>query len=68
MVRMVVESLDSFPLKYNLNPVMIPFLEPTCGSCQDAKILVEVIAATVNPLGAFEGTGVKQSKQLKPSD
>ena len=59
MVRTVGESLDSFPLTYNLNPVMIPFMGPTCGSCQDAKILVEVIGTTVNPLGDFEGTGVK---------
>ena len=64
MVRMVVESLDSFSLKYNLNPMIFPFLEPNGGSCQDAEILVEVITLTVNSLGAFEGTGtgVKQTK------
>ena len=68
MVRMVGESLvSSFLLKYNLNPVIFPFLEPNGGSCQDAKILVEVITLTVNSLGAFEGTGVKQTKQLKQS-
>ena len=59
MVRMVVGSLDSFSLKHNLNPMIFPFLEPKGGSCQDAEILVEVITLTVNPLGAFEGTGVK---------
>ena len=62
MVTIVVESLDSFSLKYNLNPVIFPFLEPNGGSCQDAEILVDVIALTVNPLGASEGTGVKQTK------
>ena len=58
----VVDSLDSFSLKYNLNPVIFPFLEPTGGRCQDAEILVEVITLIVNPLGAFEGTGVKQTE------
>ena len=67
IVRTVGKSLDSFLLKYKLNPVIFPFLEPNGGSSQDAKILVEVIPLTVNPLGAFEGTGVKQTKQLKPS-
>ena len=62
MVRMVVESLGSLSLKYNLNPVIFPFLEPKGGSCQDAEILEEVITLTVNPLGAFEGTGVKQTE------
>ena len=67
MVKMVVESLDSFSLKYNLNPVIFPFLEPNGGSCQDTEILVVVITLTVNLLGAFEGTGVKQTKKLKQS-
>ena len=67
IVRTVGESLDSFLLKYKLNPVIFPFLEPNGGSCQDAKILLEVITLTVNPLGAFEGTEVKQTKQLKRS-
>ena len=64
MVRKVGESLDSFLLKYKLNPVIFPFLDPNGGSCQDAKMLVEVITLTVNPLGAFEGTGVEQTKNI----
>ena len=60
---MVVDSPQPFLLKYNLNPVIFPCLESTGGSCQDAKILVEVIAVTVNPLGAFEGTRIKKTKK-----
>ena len=54
--RMVDESSEPFLSKYNLNPIIFPFLESTGGSCQDAKILVEVIALTVKRLGASEGT------------
>jgi len=35
---------------------MFPFLESSGGSCQDASILVEVLAVTEKFLGAFEGT------------
>ena len=37
---------------------MIPFLESFGGNCQDAVILVEVLAAKVKPLGGSEGTGI----------
>ena len=35
---------------------MIPFLESAGGGCQDATILVEVLAVTVKLDGASEGT------------
>ena len=35
---------------------MFPCLPFSGGNCQDAVILVDVLAATVKPLGAFEGT------------
>ena len=63
--RTVDDLSEPFLLKYNLNPVKFPCLEPTGGSCQDAKILVEVIAVTVNPLGAFEGTRIKKTNKNK---
>ena len=63
--RTVDDLSEPFLLKYNLNPVIFPCLEPTGGSCQDAKILVEVIAVTVNPLGAFEGTRIKKQTNNK---
>ena len=64
--RTVDDLSEPFLLKYNLNPVIFPCLESTGGSCQDAKILVEVIAVTANPLGAFEGTRIKKTnKQQK---
>ena len=63
--RTVDDLSEPFLLKYNLNPVIFPCLEPTGGSCQDAKILVEVIAVTVNPLGAFEGTRIKKQTNKK---
>ena len=47
-------------LKNNLNPVMTPFLESAGGNCQDAVILVELLAVTEKLLGAFEGTAVKR--------
>ena len=39
-----------------LNPLMVPCLESGEGSCQNAMIAVDVIAVTVNLLGAFDGT------------
>ena len=39
---------------------MIPFLESSGGNCQDAIILVEVLAARVKPLGGCEGAAVKK--------
>ena len=63
--RTVDDLSEPFLLKYNLNPVIFPCLELTGGSCQDAKILVEVIAVTVNPLGAFEGTRIKKQTNKK---
>ena len=46
---------------------MIPFLEPTGGSSQDATTLVEAVAVTVNLLGAFVGTTIKHinTKKIK---
>ena len=40
---------------------MIPFLERAGGNCQDAVILVEELAVTVKPPGAFEGTAIEQN-------
>ena len=51
---------EPFLLWNSLNPIMIPFLESVGGSCQEAKILVEVWEATVKLTGACEGT-VKQN-------
>ena len=59
--RMTGDSSEPFLLKYNLNPVRFPCLESTGGSCQDAKILVEVIAVTENLPGAFEGARIKKN-------
>ena len=39
---------------------MTPFLESAGGNCQDAVILVELLAVTEKLLGAFEGTAVKR--------
>ena len=39
---------------------MIPFLESSGGNCQDAIILVEVLAARVKLLGGSEGTAIKK--------
>ena len=35
---------------------MFPFLSSAGGNCQDASILVEVLAVRDKLLGAFEGT------------
>ena len=40
---------------------MIPFLESSGGNCQDASILVEVLAVREKLLGACEGTEIKES-------
>jgi len=39
--------------------VIFPCLAYFGGNCQDAVILVEVLAVTVKPLGACEGTEIK---------
>ena len=39
---------------------MIPFLESAGGNCHDAVILVDEVAVTVKPLGAFEGAAIEQ--------
>ena len=56
---------EPFFLKNNLNPLMIPCLESGKGSCQDAMIIVDVFAVTVNLLGAFDGTKRFQIQQRK---
>ena len=40
---------------------MIPFLEYSGGNCQDASILMEVLAVREKLLGACEGTETKKS-------
>ena len=47
---------ECFFLYNSLNPVMFPCLAFSGGNCQDAVILVDVLATTVKPLGACEGT------------
>ena len=42
---------------------MIPFLESSGGNCQDAVILVEELAFTVNLVGAFEGAAIGTVKR-----
>ena len=39
---------------------MIPFQESSGGNCQDAIILVEVLAARIKLLGGIEGTAIKK--------
>ena len=41
---------------------MIPFLECIGGGCQDTKILVEVLEATIKLAGAREGTKREDTK------
>jgi len=41
---------------------MFPCLAFSGGNCQDAVILVDVLDTTVKPLGACEGTEIKNSK------
>ena len=40
--------------------MIIPFLEPTGGNCQDALILVEELAVREKPLGGRDGTAIEQ--------
>ena len=51
---------EPFFLYNSLNPLIIPFLESTGGSCQDARMLVEVCAPTAKLVGACEGTEIVQ--------
>ena len=46
---------EPFSLYNSLNPVMIPFLSSAGGNCQDASILVEVLAVRDMLLGACVG-------------
>lgn len=65
MVKEVSGSLEPF-LRYNsLNPLMIPFLKPFGGNCQDAAMLVELRAVRVRLAGAFEGTTIEKFNGLK---
>jgi len=41
---------------------MIPFLEFAGGNCQDASILLELLAVTENLLGACEGATHEQNE------
>ena len=45
--------------------MIIPCLAYFGGNCQDAVILVEVFAVTLKPLGACEGTEMKQCNNGK---
>ena len=56
----IADPAKPFFLENSLNPLMIPFLESSGGSCQDALMIVEVCAATVKLVGACEGTGIDQ--------
>ena len=55
---------ESFFLYSSLNPFMFPCLAFLGGNCQDAEILVDVLATTVKPLGACEGTEIKKSNKI----
>ena len=59
LVSSVGSPAESFFLWNSLNPVIIPCLAFSGGNCQDAVILVDVLAATVTPLGACDGTEIK---------
>ena len=56
IVNSVDDSEEPFFLWKSLNPVMFPFLKSSDGNCQDASILVEVLAVADKLLGACEGT------------
>ena len=62
MIRVSELLSEPFFRKNILNPAMIPCLESGEGSCQDAMIIVDVLAVTVNPLGGFDGTERFQSQ------
>ena len=55
IVIWVKDSEETFFLWNSLNPVMIPFLSSAGGNCQDASILVEVLAVRDKLLGAPVG-------------
>ena len=57
---MLADPEEPFFLYNSLNPLMIPFLESAGGSCQDARMLVEVCAATAKLVGDCEGTEIVQ--------
>ena len=57
---MLADPEEPFFLYNSLNPLMIPFLESAGGGCQDARMLVEVCAATVKLVGVCEGTEIYQ--------
>ena len=58
LVSSVSSPAESFFLWNSLNPVIIPCLAFSGGDCQDAVILVDVLAITVKPLGACDGTEI----------
>ena len=49
-----------------MNPIIIPFLESADGNCQEAAIIVEVIAVTLKLLGAFDGAAIGKMANLMP--
>ena len=63
IVVTVAAPRELFLLKNNLNPVMIPFLEPTGGNCQEALMIVEVIAVTMKLLGGCDGAAINEVKE-----
>ena len=63
---MVGDLSDPFVLNNNLNPLIIPFRDSFAGNCHDARMLVEVRAITVKPLGAWEGTEINQQQNCQP--
>ena len=63
IVVTVAAPRELFLLKNNLNPVMIPFLEPTGGNCQEALMIVEVIAVTKQLLGGCDGATINEVKE-----
>ena len=48
-----------------MNPVMLPFVAFSGGSCQDASILVELLAVREKLLGGCEGTAIDQLNNVK---
>ena len=63
IVVTVAAPRELFLLKNNLNPVMIPFLEPTGGNCQEALMIVEVIAVTMKLPGGCDGAAINEVKE-----
>ena len=60
LISSMLGDPEPFFLYNSLNPVMIPFLESSGGSCQYGRMLVEVCATTTKLAGGCEGTEIDQ--------